>query len=294
LCNSLLQKLEGIQASLEKGLFKSCNNKLDAFINHVADQAGNKIDADAAASLITDAQWVIDNTDMEVAAHIAYWAEVVAPIVNEAVGATNIDLPRDYNAESIMGDIVTDSMRWKADLYDDSELNGSVEIAFTNPGGLRADILIPDGAALPYTITWGDTFDVLPFGNTLYLMDLTGSQIQDLLDQAATLYKGILQTSGASWDWYNDDTCSAPSDCLAYNVKVGGVPLVSTDVYRVVTNNFLAGGQDGWITFAEGINRWDTYYDMQQGFVEYIGMLEVIDAEDVPMGRIVRLDEPPP
>ena len=35
-------------------------------------------------------------------------------------------------------------------------------------------------------------------------MDLTGAQIQDLLDQSATLYKGILQTSGASWYWYND------------------------------------------------------------------------------------------
>ncbi|MEJ2559121.1 MAG: 5'-nucleotidase C-terminal domain-containing protein [Anaerolineae bacterium] len=61
-------------------------------------------------------------------------------------------------------------------------------------------------------------------------------------------------------------------------------------VYRVVTNDFLAGGQDGWVTFADGTNRWDTYYDMQAGFVEYIGMLGVIDAEDVPMDRITRLD----
>ena len=105
---------------------------------------------------------------------------------------------RNYNDESNMGDIVTDSMLWKADMYDDGELNGSVDIAFTNPGGLRADILIPDGASLPYTVTWGDTFNVLPFGNTLYLMDLTGAQIQELLDQSAKLYKGILQTSGAS------------------------------------------------------------------------------------------------
>ena len=62
-------------------------------------------------------------------------------------------------------------------------------------------------------------------------------------------------------------------------------------IYRMVTNNFLAGGQDGWTTFAEGTNRWDTYYDMQEGFVEYIGMLGTIDAEDIPMERIVRLDD---
>jgi len=74
-------------------------------------------------------------------------------------------------------------------------------------------------------------------------------------------------------------------------IEVDGDPLVRDQVYRVVTNDFLAGGQDGWTTFADGTNRWNTYYDMQEGFVEYIKMLEVIDAEDIPMDRIVRLDD---
>jgi 2',3'-cyclic-nucleotide 2'-phosphodiesterase (5'-nucleotidase family) len=289
--NSLLAKLEGAQASLDKGNATAAANKLDAFINELMAQSGKKVSAEAAEVLYMNAEWILNNTDFEVAARVAYWAEVVAPIVNQPVGATNIDLVRDYNDESIMGDIVTDSMLWSADLYDDVELNESVDIAFTNPGGLRADILIPDGATLPYTVTWGETFEVLPFGNTLYMMDLTGAQIQDLLDQAATLYKGILQTSGASWYWYNDCGCDAPTAWGAYGVMVDGEPLDRDQVYTVVTNDFLAGGQDGWTTFAEGTNRWNTYYDMQEGFVEYIGMLGTIDAEDIPMPRIIRLDE---
>lgn len=288
--NSLLQKLEGALAAQNGGQANAAYNKLEAFINELEAQSGRHIDADAATSLVTDAQWIIAHTDLEVAGRVAYWAEIVAPIVSEPVGATNISLVRDYNNESNMGDIVTDSMLWKADNYDDGELNGSVDIAFTNPGGLRADIVIPDGAALPYTVTWGDTFDVLPFGNMLYMMDLTGAQIQDLLDQAATLYKGILQTSGANWYWYNDCGCNAPEAWGAYGITIDGKPLVRDQVYRVVTNDFLAGGQDGWVTFADGTNRWNTYYDMQQGFVEYIEMLGVIDAEDVPMDRITRLD----
>jgi 2',3'-cyclic-nucleotide 2'-phosphodiesterase (5'-nucleotidase family) len=122
-------------------------------------------------------------------------------------------------------------------------------------------------------------------------MDLTGAQIQALLDQAATLYKGILQTSGAGWYWYNDCGCNTPTAWGAYGVTVAGEPLVRDQVYRVVTNDFLAGGQDGWTTFADGTDRWNTYYDMQQSFVEYIEMLGVIDAEDVPMDRIIRLDD---
>jgi 5'-nucleotidase len=291
--NSLLVKLEGVLAALSKDNAKSAANKLEAFLNEVAAQSGKQVSSEAADVLAANVAWIFDNTDLEVAARVAYWAEVVAPIVNEPVGYTNLSLTRDYNDESLIGDIVTDSMLWKADAYDDGELNGSVDIAFTNPGGLRADITIPDGASLPYTVTWGMTFDVLPFGNTLYLMDLTGAQIQTLLDQSANLYKGILQTAGASWYWYNDTGDDTATAWGAYGVEVDGEPLVRDQVYRVVTNNFLAGGQDGWTTFAEGTNRWDTYYDMQAGFVEYIEALDdnTIDAEDIPTGRIVRLDD---
>ncbi len=289
--NSLLQKLNAAQAAWDNGQANVVLNVLNALMNEMKAQSGKHIDPDAAGMLVADTQGIVDKLpDFEVAARVAYWAEVVAPIVNQPVGYTNIDLVRDYNNESNMGDIVTDAMLWKADEYDDGELNGSVDIAFTNPGGLRADIVIPDGASLPYTVTWGQTFDVLPFGNVLYMMDLTGAQIQDLLDQAATLYKGILQTSGASWYWYNECNCNTPAAWGAYGITVGGQPLERDQVYRVVTNDFLAGGQDGWTTFADGANRWNTYYDMQQAFVEYIGMLDVIDAEDIPMDRIIQLD----
>jgi 5'-nucleotidase len=286
--NSLVQKLESAFKSLEKGQLKAYSNKLKAFVHQVEALSGGAIDADAASMLAAAA---LRRVDDDVASRVANWAEVVAPIVDEPVGATNIDLTRDYNNESLIGDIVTDSMLWSADLYDDGELNGTIDAAFTNPGGLRADIVIPDGASLPHTVTWGNTFDVLPFGNTLYVMDLTGAQIQALLDQSATLYKGILQSAGVTYYWYNntgDDTATAWG---AYGVEIGGEPLVRDEVYTIVTNDFVAGGQDGYTTFAEGTNRWNTYYDMQEGFVEYIRMLGVIDAEDIPMDRIVRLDD---
>ncbi len=288
---SLMAKLDAATKSIERGQTKAAAGQLAAFVNQLEAQSGKKVNAAAAAALIKAAETLAFTLpDPEVADLVDHWAEVVAPIVNEPVGYTNIDLVRDYNDESTMGDIVTDSMLWKADSYDDGELNGSVDAAFTNPGGLRADITIPDGASLPHTVTWGDTFDVLPFGNTLYLMDLTGAQIQELVDQAATLYKGMLQTSGAEWYWYNDCGCATPTAWGGYGIEIGGEPLVRDEVYRVVTNNFLAGGQDGWVTFADGTNRWDTYFDMQQGLVEYIEMLDVIDAADVPMDRIVQLD----
>jgi 2',3'-cyclic-nucleotide 2'-phosphodiesterase (5'-nucleotidase family) len=289
--NSLLNKLRGGLAAYERGQMKVALNKLAAFLNEIRAQDGKNIESEVVAALMAGVKYAFVGPDDEIAERIDYWAEIVAPIVDEPVGETNIDLTRDYNNESLVGDIVTDSMLWSADLYDDGDLNGSVDAAFTNPGGLRSDIIIPEGAALPHTVTWGDTFDVLPFGNTLYLMDLTGAQIQALLDQSATLYKGILQSAGVTYYWYNDTGDETANAWGAYGIEVGGEPLVRDEVYTIVTNDFVAGGQDGYTTFAEGTNRWNTYYDMQEGFVEYIKMLGVIDAEDVPMGRIVRLDD---
>ena len=209
--------------------------------------------------------------DAAIADRVTFWANQVAPIIAQPVGTTNVSLVRNYNAESNMGNLVADSMLWKADMYDDGVLNGSVQIAFTNAGGLRADITLPTTATLPYMMTWGDTFNVLPFANTLFLMDLSGAQVQQLLNQAASLYKGIMPSGGTTWDWYNNCNCTPAQFWGAFNVKVGGQPLDPAKIYRVVTNNFLATGTgDGFVTFGRGTNRWDTYFDMQVALNEYI------------------------
>ena len=72
-------------------------------------------------------------------------------------------------------------------------------------------------------------------------------------------------------------------------MKVAGAPLDDAAVYRVVTNGFLAAGQDGWVTFAEGTNREDTYYDMQTAVNEYIGWYNATTGpiDYVVEGRIV-------
>jgi 2',3'-cyclic-nucleotide 2'-phosphodiesterase/3'-nucleotidase/5'-nucleotidase len=253
------------------------------------------IDTDSKSLSVADYELITINDTLTastvISDRVAYWAAQVAPAVNQIVGHTNISMTRDYNNESLIGDLVADGMLWKADEYDDGEVNGTVDIALTNPGGLRANIEIPTGATLPYTVTWGDTFNVLPFGNTLFLMDLTGAQIQVLLDQSASLYKGIMQSAGITWYWYNDTGDDSPNAWGAYGAEVNGEPLERDKVYRVVTNDFLAGGQDGWVTFAEGTNRWNTYYDMQEGVNEYIATISPIDAGDIPMERIKRLDK---
>jgi uncharacterized repeat protein (TIGR01451 family) len=269
------------------------------YYGHWVGQADLVVDTDAKSLSISNYDLITITTDAftptaVISDRVAYWAGQIVTQTQKPVGSTYISLTRDYNDESIMGDLVTDGMLWYTDQIDDGEINDSVDIAFTNPGGLRDNIEVT--GTLPYTITWGETFAVMPFGNTLFLMDLTGAQIQTLLDQAASLYKGILQSSGVTWDWYNNDANAEepnPTYWGAYNIKVNGEPLDPNKVYRVVTNNFLAGGQDGWVAFAEGTSRYDTGYSLQQGVSDYIGTISPIESSDIEMGRITLLDTPP-
>jgi 5'-nucleotidase len=213
-----------------------------------------------------------------------------------ALGTTTISLTRDFNNESMMGDVVTDSMRWKADLEDDGLLNNTVHIALIDPGSLQADITIPEGATIPYTITDDDTYAVLPSDDTLFLMNLTGAQLQTLLDQSSNLYKGILQSSGMSYYWYNDSVDTTPYAWGAYGINISGGPpsingaLVRTRSYRIVTSSSLAAGLDYWTTFPQGTNRTPLSTTTRDAFSAYVLNLGSINESSISASRLTRLD----
>ena len=100
---------------------------------------------------------------------------------------------------------------------------------------------------------------MLPFGNTLIAMDLTGAQLRRVLEEqwdrpAASGPSILAVSSGLAYDW--DSTL--PAGRRVTNVRVDGKPLAADRTYRVVVNNFLAGGGDSFPTLAQGTRRVDT------------------------------------
>ena len=90
-----------------------------------------------------------------------------------------------------MGNLIADAQRWK----------GGTQIAFMNPGGIRADIAY---TTYPHDITYGDFLTVQPFDNKLVTMTLTGSQIYALLEQQFTPPQSstkVLQESGIKYSY---------------------------------------------------------------------------------------------
>jgi len=144
-----------------------------------------------------------------------------------------------------------------------------VQIGFMNDGGIRKDLEADENKVAAF----GQAQAVLPFGNTLVIMDLSGAQIRTLLEQqwqrAPNLPTTILQVSnGFSYRW--DERRPVGSRVIPGSVTLDGQPLDDRKVYRVVANNFLAEGGDGFPELAKGTKRIETGLLDLDAFTDYL------------------------
>lgn len=145
------------------------------------------------------------------------------------------DIARKKEVE--LGDIITDIMREKT----------GAEIAFLNGGSIRQSL--KKGA-----VTEKDIYSIFPFQDTVYTAELTGAQIQEVLDffaQKGLGAGGFLQVSGIEMKIYKGD---------ALDVKVAGKPLDAKKKYKVALNSFIANGGDGYTMLKELKSKKDTAY----------------------------------
>jgi 5'-nucleotidase len=151
--------------------------------------------------------------------------------------------------ESTLGNLV-------ADAHLAATAERGAEVAFMNPGGLRADLVYePDG-----TVTYREAANVQPFANTLVTLDLTGDLIRQVLEQQwqpAGASRPFLKLGVSSNLTYTYDP-TAPAGSRIGTIYLDGEPLAADQVVRVVANSFLAAGGDSFTAFAQGTNRADT------------------------------------
>ena len=145
------------------------------------------------------------------------------PETNDIVGRTADRITRRYNEESDLGNLFADVLRE----------HGQTDIAFIHSGGIRADL--PAGP-----VTREDLFDAFPFIDFVYILNMTGAQILDVLEQSFTLERGALQVSGLTVEY----DPSRPVGERVINVWVGKEPLELGGAYSVTTLDFLVSGAD--------------------------------------------------
>lgn len=147
----------------------------------------------------------------------------------------------------------------------------AVDFAFTNNGGIRADIAVKDDGS----ITWGAAQATQPFGNILQIVELTGQQIYDVLNQQYDeTEKYFLQMSGLTYTYTDADN---PTPEQPYKVvkayTADGQEIELTKTYTAVINDFLFGGGDSFSVF-RGSKLIGAINPDTEVFVEYITDLE--------------------
>lgn len=216
---------------------------------------GDVVSAQAAVQVAWADEGPGRTPDRPTAALEASAAAKVAPLVDRVVctAADHLGRAPDRAGQSPLGDLVADAQR--------AAFPGA-HIAFTNRGGLRADVRAG-------RVTWGDLYTAQPFGNDLVAMTLTGEQVLAVLEQQwAGGRSEVLPVSGLAYSW----SASATAGEKVLEARVGGAPLGRAARYRVVVNGFLAGGGDGFDVFRQGTDRVRSGNDLE-ALVEHLRAL---------------------
>ncbi|MDR2505515.1 MAG: 5'-nucleotidase C-terminal domain-containing protein [Oscillospiraceae bacterium] len=202
--------------------------------------------------------------DSDVAAIVAGYADELNATYSVTVATLANALTRGAGVESAIGNWVTDSMRESA----------QTQIAFTNPGGLRADLPAGD-------ININSIYEVMPFPNTVVHGEMTGAQLKSFLEQVAAV--GIIPISGVKFTY--DLSKDAGGRFVSVTLSDGS-PIEDEAVYTVATNNFLAGGTDGYTELAN-VEWTDTAVLVRDAMIENVKANGTISEELE--GRLVDL-----
>ena len=236
-----------------------------------------------------------EKSDPQVQAVVDQYVTAAAPLANQVIGKIQGDLLRNPPGasalgESQLGDVIAD-----AQLAATAPVNlGDADLAFMNPGGIRADLKVSDissGGEAPGEVTYGEAFTVQPFGNSLVTKTMTGAMIRGLLEQqfpgcGGQTTRRILQIS--STFSYEQDPAAATCGGRIGDMWVNGIPVAPADQFRVTMNNFLATGGDGFTVFNQGTAALGGAQDID-ALVAYFVAKEPAGIAVPSLGRIVPL-----
>lgn len=211
--------------------------------------AGKLLSINTNPIIVDPSKIAKDPAMTEIVSKAKAMTDVIANQPIAKLGSEQITREATPAGESALGDVIADA---QLAATKDAAKGGAV-IAFMNPGGIRASL--PPNAPNT-TVTYGDTFTVQPFGNSLVVMTLTGAQIKDALEQQfdnpSAGQNRILQISeGFSYTW----DAKAAKGSKVSNIKLSGTPLDPAAKYRVTVNSFLADGGDNFLALKGGVDR---------------------------------------
>jgi 5'-nucleotidase len=183
---------------------------------------------------------------------ITRYADAAAPLARRAAGRLTASITRAQAAsgESALGNLIADAQLAATR----SAERGGAQIALMNPGGVRADLIVPAGGGI---VTYAQVFAVQPFNNSLVVKNLTGTRLRGLLEQqfhgggdTTDAPRVLFPSTGFTYSY----DLKQPTGSRIANMRLNGVAIVDTTVYRVAMNSYLSGGGDHFTVPAQEDN----------------------------------------
>ncbi len=150
--------------------------------------------------------------------------------------------------QSLLGNFTADALRKRA-----NEEWGNIDFAIVNTGGLRSTLN-------KGTITVGNVYEIYSFDNTMVLLELSASNIEQF-------FKHIVSVGGQA---LSDNVQVVGNGKKLTSLKIGGKPLNPDKVYRIATLDYLAEGNDGMTAFTKAITKIDSGITLRDVMLDYI------------------------
>ncbi len=171
--------------------------------------------------------------DAELAAEISRVEAKIDSLLDEVITNSVGTFTNAYGEESTIGKLVADCMR----------VTAGTQIALANSGGIKAEI--SEGP-----VTLRHLYDMLPFENTLVALEMSGRQIEDLVEEGLSGKTGFLQAAGISCTY----SSSNPPGFRLMQIYIGDEPLEFNKTYSVAVNDFMYSNQHDWPELSAGKN----------------------------------------
>ncbi|SHG99505.1 5'-nucleotidase C-terminal domain-containing protein [Tepidibacter thalassicus] len=202
------------------------------------------------------------------------YTQKVGPILDEVIGKTVNELDHDRYKLSTLGEWTTDVMK---------QLENA-DIAVTNGGGLRTSIPAGD-------ITVGKMYEVMPFDNVLSSFEMTGKQIKEIFEHGIENEEiGSVQFSGVKVEYIPG---AKKGNKVVKMILDNGEEVDLNKTYKVVTNDFMASGGDGYTVFKEAKALGETIA-IRDALIEAVKKAKVLDykKQDRLIAKEVKTEQP--
>ena len=179
--------------------------------------------------------------DPQVAAVVAKYEQHLSRELDVPIGTTAVELDSRAatvrGGEAAIGNLIADAMR----------ISSRADAAVTNGGGIRGGKIYAPGSS----ITRRDIIAEMPFSNRVVTIEISGAGLKRALENGLALWPNptgrFPQVSGLAIV----ADASRPRGERIVSLKIDNAPIEDDKLYRVATNDFLARGGDGYVTFRD-------------------------------------------